>query len=153
MGKRRQAREAALKLLYALEITHADVHEVLTAPWTTVVVPEAVRDFTTTLVIGVMAHREEIDALIRTTSMHWSLDRIGQVERNILRFAVYELLYMADIPPKVTLNEAVEVAKKYGAVEASVFVNGILDRIKHETARSSGDVQAAELSASSSPPH
>ncbi|HEY7495705.1 MAG TPA: transcription antitermination factor NusB [Candidatus Tectomicrobia bacterium] len=132
MGKRRQSREAALKLLYALDITHAEVEAVLAATWVETVVPQEVRNFTTALVTGVMAHREDIDTLIQEWSAHWSLERIGIVERNILRFAIHELLFMPDIPPKVTINEAVEVAKKYGAGEASLFINGILDRIAHE---------------------
>ena len=152
MGKRRQAREAALKLLYALEMTHAGLGDVLAASWTTTVVPQEVREFTTALVTGVMAHRQDIDVLIQASSMHWSLERIGLVERNILRFAIYELLYMPDIPPKVTMNEAVEVAKRYGAEEASVFVNGILDRITHDAARDPGELQPTLPCASPSSP-
>lgn len=133
MGKRRQGREAALKLLYALEMTHTDVQEVLNAAWIEEVVPHDVRDFVMTLVAGVGAHREEIDAMIRAWSSHWSLTRIGAVERNLLRMAIYELLFMPEIPPNVTINEAIEVAKSYGAEEAWLFVNGILDRVKRET--------------------
>lgn len=132
MGKRRQAREAVVKLLYALEITQATAEEMLATSWAVDIVPETVQDFTMALVKGVMHHREDIDALIQTASLHWSIDRIGLVERSVLRSAIYELLYMADIPPKVTINEAIEIAKKYGAEEASVFVNGILDRIKQD---------------------
>ena len=151
MGKRRQAREAALKLLYALEMTHAEINDVLQASWTTTVVPQEVWDFTTALVSGVMAHRQEIDDLIQALSTHWSLERIGLVERNILRFAIYELLYMPDIPPKVTMNEAVEIAKKYGAEEASVFVNGVLDRITHDVAQYPRDLSPALPGAAPSP--
>jgi len=131
MGRRRRSRETALKLLYALDITRADVQEVLRAPWTETMMPEAIRDFTTTLVTGVMRCRNEIDAFIQECSTNWSLERIGIVERNILRFAIYELCFLHDIPPNVTINEAVEVAKKYGTEEAPAFINGILDRIKH----------------------
>ncbi len=152
MGKRRQAREAALKILYALDITHADVKDVLVAPWVAEIIPPEVQDFSRALVSGVMAHRDDIDALIQAASLHWSLERMGIVERNILRLAIYELLYLPDIPPKVTLNEAVEIAKRYGAEEASVFVNGILDRITHDAALQSRATLAApsEVSASSS---
>jgi N utilization substance protein B len=134
MGKRRQGREAALKLLYALEMTQTDVQEVLKAAWIEEVVPRNVRDFVMTLVAGVGTHRAEIDAVIRAWSSHWSLARIGAVERNLLRLAIYELLFMPEIPPNVTINEAIEVAKSYGADEAWLFVNGILDRVKHEVA-------------------
>ena len=133
MRKRRQGREAALKLLYALEMTRTDVQELINAAWIEEVVPHDVRDFVMTLVAGVGAHREEIDTMIRAWSSHWSLTRIGVVERNLLRLAIYELVFMPEIPPNVTINEAVEVAKSYGAEEAWLFVNGILDRVKRET--------------------
>ena len=131
MGRRRQSREAALQLLYALDITRADVREVLCEAWTETMLFPEIRDFTTTLVTGVMEHRDEIDAFIQEGSTNWSLERIGLVERNILRFAIYELCFLPDIPPNVTINEAVEVAKKYGTEEAPAFINGILDHIKH----------------------
>ncbi|MGE3538912.1 MAG: transcription antitermination factor NusB [Candidatus Tectimicrobiota bacterium] len=131
MGKRRQSREAALKLLYAVDMTHAALQDMLRAPWVEQIVPDEVRDFTTRLVTGVLQRRDEIDMSIQEYSTNWSLERIGLVERNILRFAIYELCFMPDIPPNVTINEAVEVAKKYGTEEAPAFINGILDRIKH----------------------
>jgi N utilization substance protein B len=132
MGKRRQGREAALKLLYALEVTQATVEEMLASTWVKQLILPDSREFVTTLVTGVMEHREEIDTLIQAWSEHWSLARIGLVERNILRVAICELLFLPDIPPNVTINEAVEVTKRYGAQDAWLFINGILDRIKHE---------------------
>lgn len=132
MGKRRQGREAALKLLYALDVTHATAAEVLTASWVEQIIPPESQEFVVTLVTGVHVRGEEIDALIQGWSEHWSLTRIGTVERNILRLAIYELLFLPDIPANVTINEAVEVAKRYGAQDAWFFINGILDRIKHE---------------------
>jgi N utilization substance protein B len=132
MGKRRQGRETALKLLYALEVTQSKTGEVLASPWVKQLILPDSRDFVTTLVTGVMEHRDEIDTLIQVWSEHWSLARIGMVERNILRLAIYELLFLPDIPPNVTINEAVEVTKRYGAQDAWLFINGILDRIKHE---------------------
>lgn len=146
MGRRRQSREAALKLLYALDLTRAQAREVLHAPWADTLLPEESREFTTTLVMGVMQHRETIDALIQECSTNWSLERIGLVERNILRFAIYELCFLPDIPPNVTINEAVEVAKKYGTEEAPAFINGILDRIKHATGQRLGAVPGVSLS-------
>lgn len=132
MGTRRRGREATLQLLYALEVTQADVSAMLYTAWAQAMMPKETRDFTVALVQGVMVQRDEIDALIQEWSAHWSLERIALVERNILRFAIYELLYMPDIPSNVTINEAIEVAKKYGSGEAAAFINGILDRIKHE---------------------
>ena len=131
MGRRRQSRETALQLLYALDITHATSREVLRATWTETMLSPEIRDFTTTLVTGVIQRRDEIDACIQECSTNWSLERMGMVERNILRFAIYELCFLPDIPPNVTINEAVEVAKKYGTEEAPAFINGILDRVKH----------------------
>lgn len=131
MGKRRQSREAALKLLYAIDMTHEAVQDVVRAPWVDQVMSDNVRAFTTKLVAGVLKHRDDIDMSIQEYSTNWSLERIGLVERNILRFAIYELCFLPDIPPNVTINEAVEVAKKYGTDEAPAFINGILDRVKH----------------------
>jgi N utilization substance protein B len=104
---------------------------VLRAGWTEKMLSPEIRDFTTTLVTGVIEHRDEIDAFIQECSTNWSLERIGLVERNILRLAIYELCFLPEIPPNVTINEAVEVAKKYGTEEAPAFINGILDRVKH----------------------
>jgi transcription antitermination factor NusB len=143
MGKRRRGRETALKLLYALDITQEPVDELLQASWIDTVVPEVVREFSVTLVAGVMAHRDEIDTLVQEWSMNWSLERIGTIERNILRFAIYELLFLTDIPPNVTINEAVEVAKRYGTDDAPSFINGILDRIKQEVETRAGETPAA----------
>jgi transcription antitermination factor NusB len=146
MGKRRDGREAALKLLYALDMTQTEVEDVCEAPWVQEVVPHNVRHFVMTLVTGVETHRAEIDAVIRAWSSHWSLTRIGAVERNLLRLAIYELLFMPDIPPNVTINEAIEVAKSYGAAEAWLFVNGILDRVKHEVASQHAAAALPEMS-------
>ena len=146
MGRRRQSREAALKLLYALDITRDAVKEMVRTPWAEAMMPETIRAFTTTLVTGVIRHRNEIDAFIQECSTNWSLERIGLVERNILRFAIYELCFLPDIPPNVTINEAVEVAKKYGTEEAPAFINGILDRIKHGVGQRLGGVPVVSSS-------
>ena len=151
MGRRRRGREVALQLLYALDITHDELSDVLGAPWIEAMVPEAVRDFTIMLVTGVVEQRDAIDALVREWSANWSLGRIGVIERNILRFAIYELLFLPEIPPNVTINEAVEVAKRYGTEESPSFINGILDRIKHEVMPSEADGHTALPGLSESP--
>lgn len=143
MGKRRRGRETALKLLYAIDLTQQSADDVLHAAWIDTVVPEIVREFSITLAAGVMSHRDEIDAMVQDSSMNWSLERIGIIERNILRFAIYELLFLPDVPPNVTINEAVEVAKRYGTDEAPSFVNGILDRIKQEIEARDGEQPTA----------
>ncbi len=87
------------------------------------------------LVEGVAAHQEELDALIRQHSEHWRLERMAAVDRNILRLAIYELLHLPEVPAKVVINEAVELAKKYGSEESGSFINGILDRIRQDVGR------------------
>lgn len=81
------------------------------------------------LLRGVSAHREEIDRLIEGHSEHWRLERMPPVDRNILRIAAFELLYCEEVPPRVSVNEAVELAKRFGSEDSPAFVNGILDRI------------------------
>lgn len=151
MGKRRRGRETALKLLYAIDLTQQPADDILHASWIDTVVPEIVREFSLMLVAGVMSHRDEIDTFVQEYSMNWSLERIGIIERNILRFAIYELLFLPDVPPNVTINEAVEVAKRYGADEAPSFINGILDRIKQEIEAHGGEQPTALLALSHSP--
>ena len=82
------------------------------------------------LVTGVVARRGEIDALIERYSSNWKISRMSCVDRNVMRIAVYELLYCPDIPAKVSINEAIDVGKKYGTVESGAFINGILDTIR-----------------------
>jgi N utilization substance protein B len=107
------------------------------------VVP-AVRDFANCLVEGVLKNLEEIDNIIKRYAYHWSLDRIATVDRNILRFAIYEILYLKDIPAKVTINEAIEVTKKYADQGSSAFINGILDKIVREENRALWKKEAIE---------
>jgi N utilization substance protein B len=125
MGLRRQAREQALQILF-----QHDLLKSLAASASSVVdVPPDALPFVERLVQGVQAHREELDALLQRFAEHWSLERMAVVDRNVLRCALYELLYLDDIPAKVTINEAIEIAKRYGSEESGAFVNGILDRI------------------------
>lgn len=92
-------------------------------------------EFTKRIVLGVMEHRQEIDRLIEERSENWRLNRMTIIDRNILRIAIFELLYCGDIPPKVTLNEAIDLGKRYGSEESGSFINGILDRIQNEVIR------------------
>ena len=87
------------------------------------------------VVQGVLSHGQEIDRLIERYSEHWRLDRIASIDRTILRMAIFELLYCEDIPPKVVLNEAVDLGKHYGSENSGGFINGILDRILNEVVR------------------
>ena len=133
MRKRTLAREYTLKILYQAEMTRRDIPAAFTQFWKEQDPPEEnVLEFTQRLIDGVAAHVETIDAKISQHAANWQLKRMAVIDRNILRLGVYELLHTDDIPPKVTINEAVELAKKYGDLESGKFVNGILDKI-HKT--------------------
>jgi len=94
-------------------------------------VPENVRPFFLRLVEGVKKSQHEIDTLIERFSENWKISRMSRVDRNIIRIAVYELLYCNDIPPKVSINEAIDIGKKFGTEESGGFINGILDSIRN----------------------
>jgi len=130
MGKRHRARELALMLLYELEFQPGEVERLLAGFWEERAVPPDVREFAEELVRGTLEHLEVLDQTISKNATHWSLARIAPVERNILRLATYELLHRYDIPERVVLNEAIELAKMYGSEESGAFVNGILDHIR-----------------------
>lgn len=129
MGKRRQSRELALQILYQMEVNPGDPHETLELFWKEFSPPEDVRGYAATIIGGVHRHQEEIDRLIEQYSEHWKLHRMDWVDRNLLRMGVFELIYCNDIPPKVALNEAVDLGKKFGSEDSGAFINGILDRI------------------------
>ncbi len=133
MGKRRKAREVALQFLYQLDLHGEDdptPHEV--EFWARHPVDGDTRVFGDALVRGTKANQAKIDQVISQFAEHWDLERMAVVDRNILRLAVYELLWTADVPPKVAINEAIEIAKKFGTKESSRFINGVLDRIHKE---------------------
>ncbi|MFQ5658349.1 MAG: transcription antitermination factor NusB [Candidatus Methylomirabilales bacterium] len=130
MGRRRRARQLSLSILYQLEFHPGKLAEVLSAFWEDHPSPPEVRAFAEELVEGTLAHLEEIDTMITRHTEHWHFSRIALVERNILRLATYELLFRKEIPEKVILNEAIEIAKQYGSKDSGRFVNGILDKIR-----------------------
>lgn len=136
MRKRTKAREIALQMLYELDIKKEPVNGFLEDFWQRPSKDkpsdDAIKEFSTSLVKGTSEHLEEIDSLISMYAQNWQLKRMAVVDRNIIRMGCFELLHQEDIPPKVSINEAVELAKKYGDVESSKFVNGILDRINKE---------------------
>jgi N utilization substance protein B len=133
MGRRRKAREVALQFLYQLDLTGDDDAGAQEAEfWARHPVDEETRAFADTLVRGTKANQATIDQLLAQYTEHWDLERMAVVDRNILRSAVYELLLAPEVPPKVVINEAIEIAKKFGTKESSRFINGILDRIHKE---------------------
>ena len=133
MRKRTKGREEALKILYQAEITKRPITMASDNYWELKEKYDAtVRNFSNRIIEGVEEAFSDIDDKISKYATNWQLKRMAIIDRNILRMGVFELVYATDIPPKVTINEAVELAKKYGDVESSKFVNGILDKI-HKT--------------------
>ena len=132
MRKRTKARELALKFLYQVDMTREDSSRVLEAFWQEHRAESPVKEFTTQIIQGTVANLPTIDGLISKYAQNWQLKRMAVIDRNILRLGCFELLFLQDIPPKVSINEAVELAKKYGDTESGQFVNGILDKIRKE---------------------
>ncbi len=132
MGLRREARELAVQMLYALDSNSSvGVREtLLTFREEQGEISGKVREFAEELVQGVQAQREVIDEAIRIRSKNWSLSRMPRVDLNVMRLAAYELMFRSDIPKKVSINEAIEIVRRYGDKESPAFVNGILDEIE-----------------------
>lgn len=129
MGIRRKGRELALRALYQIEIT-GDASAVAVEFFLGHFEGSAkARDFARRLVPGVIAHREEIDRLIEQSADHWKLTRIAKVDLTILRMATYELLFCPDIPINVSMDEAIEIGKRYGSGDSAAFINGVLDQV------------------------
>jgi N utilization substance protein B len=135
LGKRRKSREFALQVLYQLDITRQDAIKTIAQFRDHFSQREGRDGFAERIALGVLEHGQEIDRLIEQYSENWRLDRMSMIDRNILRMATFELLYCEDIPPKVTLNEAIELGKRYGSEDSGSFINGILDRIQNEVVR------------------
>ncbi len=134
--KRRKAREHALQILFQLDIrSEKPSATVLKHFWAEYQPDEEVKVFAEEIVKGTSKHLDKINKLIHGCAKNWSLDRMSVVDRNILRMAVYEILYRLDIPTSVTINEAIEIAKKYGTDESGSFVNGILDSVARVTGK------------------
>jgi N utilization substance protein B len=140
MGMRRRARETALQVLYELDVQpeldaaaalerYGDLTGEEPTGEAPAPIPGEARAFVERLVRGVIEHLAEIDARIAAASHHWRVERMGRVDRNLLRLAVYEMCFSGDVPPKVAINEAIEIAKRFGAHETPAFVNGVLDRV------------------------
>ncbi|OAG28622.1 transcription antitermination factor NusB [Thermodesulfatator autotrophicus] len=133
MGLRRKAREIAVQILYQADVAGVPFSEAFKTYEGYFNPSPKVLEFAKELVNGVAEKQEEIDKIIEKYSKHWKLSRMSATDRNILRLATYELLYRPDIPPRVSINEAIELAKSFGSDESASFVNGILDAIyKHE---------------------
>jgi len=159
MGKRREARERAVQFLFQNDLNPPEnLDAALEAFWTSqrraaladedkatwgqrVELPPpsaddtATRLFSDPLIRGTIEHRDECDKIIKQHAKNWDLHRIAAVDRNVMRLAIYEMLYRDDIPPVVSINEAVDIAKKFSTQDSGKFVNGILDKVKGELMR------------------
>ena len=143
MGQRRKSREIALQMLYQMEMTDQPAHQVIDLFYQLALndddkahaIPESIRPFAEKLVSGVYLHRDEIDKLIVGASENWRLERMSIIDRNVLRIAVFEMLYCLEIPPKVSLNEAIDLGKTFGSPDSGKFINGILDHLLPEVVK------------------
>ncbi|MBV8213547.1 MAG: transcription antitermination factor NusB [Verrucomicrobia bacterium] len=132
MGKRREGREAAVQLLFHWDMNVRQPLEEadLDGFWQLRTANQATKEFATRVAAGVIAEQGTIDEKISRYTANYELKRISAVDRNILRVAIYEMIFCNDVPPIVAINEAIDIAKKFGTEESGKFVNGVLDRVK-----------------------
>jgi N utilization substance protein B len=142
MGARTSGREAALQMLFAVEATTSSASQVLKDFWREFPADVEGRPYSEALVRGVVEERTALDERIQRASQHWKLPRMTRVDRNVLRLATWELLHQAETPRAVILDEAVELAKRYGTEDSGAFVNGVLGKVADEC----GPARAAEKS-------
>jgi len=134
--KRRKAREYALQLLFQIDFTKRELERKdIEEFWSGKKESGDIKEFTEKLVKGTIESLDEIDSIIEKATENWFLKRMAAVDRNILRFAAYEILHRKDIPYAVTINEALEIAKKYSSAEAASFLNGVLDKLAKEAGK------------------
>lgn len=132
--KRRRSREYALQILFQLEFTDTELSDALLNEfWKSISEPDDVKEFTHSIVRETLENLDKIDTIIKKAAQHWSLERMAVIDRNILRAATYELSFREDIPSSVTINEAIEIAKKFSTEDSASFINGILDRVASDT--------------------
>ncbi|MFQ5683201.1 MAG: transcription antitermination factor NusB [Candidatus Binatia bacterium] len=131
MGIRRKGRELAIQGLYQIEMTGDASSGAVELFLGHFEANNKTRDFARRLVSGVAAHREEIDRFIERSTDHWKLRRMAKVDLTILRVATYELIFCADIPLNVSMDEAIEIGKRYGSGDSATFINGVLDQVAH----------------------
>lgn len=129
MGNRRKARELVTQILFHMEYNPGNADKSFELICENFSAPKSLRAFSKELVRGVCENRNHIDKLIKKASKNWRLERMSRVDRSIIRLSVYEMLFMENIPHKVSIDEAVELGKKYGTEESGAFINGVLDNI------------------------
>jgi N utilization substance protein B len=145
MGSRRKARECALQMLFAADVAGTRGDDLARSFWSELVEGElepGAREFATRLALGTLANLQEVDERIRSRAEHWRISRMALVDRNVLRLAVYEFLHETT-PRTVTINEALEIARRFSSYEATQFINGILDAIKRDLDQESPEPESA----------
>ncbi len=135
MRNRTKSREYALQMLYQMDIRQTSSAQILEEFWQGHEPPEAVKVFANQLFAGTVEHLADLDPLIASHADNWKLKRMAVIDRNILRLGAFELVQMNEVPPKVCINEAIELAKRFGDTESGKFINGILDAIHKAHAR------------------
>ena len=135
MGQRRRGREYALQLLFQMDLSGGSPEDLFPDFWEGLEVPGLVREFAERLVLGTWNESDRLDEEIGLAAVNWRLERMAAVDRNILRLAVYEILYQQEVPEIVVLDEAIELAKRFGSEDSSRFVNGLLDGFVRRQAR------------------
>jgi transcription antitermination factor NusB len=130
--RRRKARELALKMLYQMELNGDDAETALRKFCEIFPYQKEIVDYSRFLLVGIKKEQQSLDKYIEMASEHWKLSRFTYVDKNILRIGAYEMLYSHDVPPKVAIDEALELGKKFGSEDSKDFINGILDRILRE---------------------
>ena len=139
MGARSSGRESALQMLFALEAGGGSAERVIAAYWRETPGDPEGRELADRAVRGVAAGLDKVDEAIRKASTNWRLERMARVDRNVLRLGIWELRETSDVPRAVILDEAVELAKRFGSEESGAFVNGVLDRAANDAGRVDGD--------------
>ena len=144
MGSRRKSRELAMQALFCMDMLKNESGELMEQLSEMLKLAPDIQRFYMTLIKGVIENKPRLDQLIERFSNNWKISRMGCVDRNILRIAAFELLYCEDIPPKVTINEAVDIGKLYGTEESGAFINGILDGIYQQQASDTEKIKQSD---------
>ncbi|MBI4650429.1 transcription antitermination factor NusB [Candidatus Desantisbacteria bacterium] len=130
MTNRRKSRILTMHMLYQIDTGEFDHYKILNDFKKELKYKQEIKDFAVILFTGTVAHKEEIDEVIKNLSSNWPLSRMAYIDRNILRLAIYEIMFLPEIPKNVAINEAIEIVKKYSTEESGKFINGILDKVE-----------------------
>jgi len=135
MGTRREAREWVVQILFNIDVNPGELDVIFKHFWAERQAEPSSKQFTEATVRGVVDKKAEVDEVIKKYAKHWDIKRMGIIERNTMRMAIYEMIYVKEVPPVVSINEAIDIAKYFSNTEAGRFVNGILDRFRKDLTR------------------